>query len=1238
MKTNQPDLQLKSPIQRNYNRAVFYTYIGVIVMALLSAWVLFDRQKVQLIEQREEQVARHVMQIDLLLESSIRAVKSLRNVAVDHLRLGELARTKMLPQYEKFNQDGQFFTLEPNYVHGGEPFTNMGRITGAGSVKNRSDKFYQELEMLFELSLSFPVAKEAAPKASSIYYISKQKLISYYPWTFNEQGFREELLNKKQFQLATPEMNPQRSVFWREAYVDVSEQGLLTTLGLPVYLDDEFIGSINLDMTLSSLAKQIRMYFKMPGTVILLDQQNNILSHSDFDTSEMNRVYHISQRLPSELHALGESELFDAHEGIIRNGYYIHSVALHNAPWRLLYLQEDSALFQDAWDKLQLTFLLVVLALSVLVTIVHWQTRRAFVSPASRLLTHLEECSQSPIKPPQKITHGWAPWFQLVSRIFEENKQYTLHLAEQNKRLDNLVAKRTQRLRETTERREREYALLRSLLDSIPEAIVFKDQEGKYLGCNKSAEHMLGYSESEMIGMTSVELTSPEQGARIRLEDSQVLKERAPLRYQEKVDISGKSVLLDILKLPFYNRRGELLGLISVWRDVTREFQSAEQLRLSEERYHLAMDAVEDGLWDWYLDSEQIICNPSYYSMLGYKTNEFPALLSSIEELIHPDDRYRVRDYRNHYLSEPSGAYETEFRMRCKSGAYLWVLSRGRVVEFTSEGLPSRMLGTHKDITRQKSNEVALLEAKHEAELANMYKSEFLANMSHEIRTPMNAIIGMLQLASRTSLTLQQQDYLNKAGFSAESLLRIINDILDFSKIEAGKLELERVAFSLERVLDHVIDMNALQAQEKGVELLLFSPLTTGLTLHGDPLRLGQVLVNLLSNAVKFTSKGEIELGCEDVGERDQQITLKFWVRDTGIGIHQDQQGHLFDAFSQADGSTTRQYGGTGLGLSISKHLVSMMGGTMAVESAPNEGSTFSFTISFDIAEALAPLPLVVPKQLNNLSSLVVDDNPSALQIYSTLMNDFSFEVNTATGGAEAIAILQQQDIDLLLLDWMMPEVNGSKVIQTIDEMVADGRLAKRPVIIIMTAYSTEPLNVELDKYQYHAVLQKPFKASDLFDEIIGAFAAPAKVIAALPEEEKAVQVDAGLVLLVEDNFINQQVATELLKSAGYEVIVADNGQIALDIVDTRPFDAVLMDIQMPVMDGLTAAKALRERYSSTELPIIAMTAHAMSGDKEKSLSAGMNAHITKPIVLTELFETLAYWIAVKQASSNSSL
>ncbi|WP_394204547.1 response regulator [Shewanella waksmanii] len=1230
MKSTEPDLQLKSPIQKNYNRAVFYTYIGVIIMALLTAWFFFERQKTTMMEQREELVERHVLQIDLLLESSIRAVKSLRNVAVDHLRLGELVRSERLPQYEKFNESGQFFTLEPSYAQSGEPFTNMGRITGSGSLNGRSDKFYQELEMLFELSLSFPVATEAAPKASSIYYISKRRIMSYYPWPSDEQRFREELLNKNQFQLATPAMNPQRTVFWSPAYVEPTDKGLLTTLGVPIYLEDEFIGSINLDMTLASLAKQMRLYFKMPGTVILLDQRNNILSHSGTDTEDINRVYHISQKIPSELHSVPESELYSAHEGIIRNGYYIHSVALQNAPWRLLYLQKESDLFSDSWDKLELTFILVVIALSVLVTIVHWQTRRSFVSPASRLLTHLESCSQSPRKPPEKITQGWEPWFQLVSRIFEENQQYTRHLAEQNRRLDKLVARRTERLKETTERREREYALLRSLLDSIPEAIVFKDKEGKYLGCNKSAERMLGYSESEMIGQDSIKLTSDEQSARIRAEDERVLLERTPLRYQEKVELAGKPVLLDILKLPFYNRRGELLGLIAVWRDVTREYESAEQLRLSEERYHLAMDAVEDGLWDWYLDSEQIICNPAYYSMLGYKSNEFPALVSTLDDLIHPDDRIRVEEYREAYLADPIGAYDIEFRMRGKSGQYHWLLSRGRVVEFTADKQPKRMVGTHKDITRHKSNEVALLEAKQDAESANLYKSEFLANMSHEIRTPMNAIIGMLQLAQRTSLTQQQQDYLDKAGFSAQSLLRIINDILDFSKIEAGKLELERVSFPLDKVLDHALDLNALKAQEKGVELLLYAPVTAGLILEGDPLRLGQVLINMLSNAVKFTQSGEIELGCEDVGERDHRITLKFWVRDTGIGISKEQQMNLFDAFAQADGSTTRKYGGTGLGLSISKHLVSMMGGTMQVQSEIGVGSTFSFTISFEIAEEAEIKPLVVPEVLDNLTTLVVDDNPTALQIYSTVLRDFHFDVDTAATGAEALFKLSKKPVDLLLLDWMMPEMDGIEVIRELDAMVADGRLEKRPVIIMMTAYASEPLKEDADNANIFAMLQKPFKASALFDEIISAFIDKPSLnpVKELPAESEGDQ--SGDILLVEDNFINQQVATELLKSAGYEVDVADNGQIAIDMIAKRQYDAVLMDIQMPVMDGLTATKELRKQYSASELPIIAMTAHAMSGDREKSLAAGMNAHITKPIVLNELFDTLTHWINQK--------
>lgn len=1058
--------------------------------------------------------------------------------------------------------------------------------------------------------------------------------MSYFPWNKASSRFSDEMLNNKQFQLATPAINPQRNVFWSEAYLAPEQGGLITTLGVPIYLRKEFMGSINLDMTLASLAKQIRMYFRMPGTVILLDQNNNILSHSDFKSDDTNRLYHLSQRLPSALHSLPESELFDTNHGVIRNGYYINSVSLQNAPWRLLYLQNESALFNESWQKLELTFFLVVFALSLLVSIVHWQTRRAFVTPASRLLSHLEACSLHPRKPPSKIAKGWQPWFALISRTFEENAQYTKHLAEQNKRLDNLVARRTERLKETTERREREYALLRSLLDSIPEAIVFKDKEGNYLGCNKTAERLLGFSESEMIGLAPEDITNPAQGRRIREEDKQVLRDRVPLRYQERVDLVGKPVLLDTIKIPFYNRRGELLGLIAIWRDVTREYEAAEQLRLSEERYHLAMDAVEDGLWDWYLDSDQLICNSAYYTMLGYKDDEYPALISNFLSMLHPEDHDRVMDYIEQYIQQAKGSYSIEFRMRSKKGEYRWILSRGRIVEFNSAGKPKRMLGTHKDITVHKLNEVALLEAKQDAESANLYKSEFLANMSHEIRTPMNAIIGMLQLAQRTQLTEQQKDYLEKAGFSAQSLLRIINDILDFSKIEAGKLELEKVSFPIDKVLDHAINLNAQRAQEKGVELLLYSPLPQGLCLEGDPLRLGQVLINLLSNSVKFTQEGEIELGCEEVKQLGDRVSLKFWVRDTGIGISKEQQAKLFDAFSQADGSTTRKYGGTGLGLSISKHLVSMMGGEMSIHSELNHGSTFSFTVSFKLAPSESLVPMVVPEQLNHLKVLVVDDNSTALEIYSSVMKSFHFNVDTADSGASALSQIAQQDYDLVLLDWMMPNMDGLQVIDNIDDMLVDGRITRRPKILLMTAYAAEPLQVQLDGIDVVTTLQKPFKASDLFDHIITAFRQPQPPVTiemeAIEESEpEATEASEskGSVLLVEDNFINQQVATELLKSAGYEVELAENGQQAIEMVNKGSYDVVLMDIQMPVMDGLTATKALRQHYSLDELPIIAMTAHAMSGDKEKSLAAGMNDHITKPIMLPELFETLAHWV-----------
>ncbi|GAA4889294.1 response regulator [Ferrimonas pelagia] len=1219
---------MKLPILRRYNKAVFYTYLGVVFLSLVVAWVVYDGQKQKLIVEKREDITRHSQQIEMLLNVSIHALESLRDFASTHMTMGEMSHVERFPDISQFDGTGNYFALEPTYKDTGLSFEGIGRISGYGRLEGRSDLFYRELDMLYQMSMSFPVAKRMAPKASQIYYISKRRMMSVFPWPETDDNFNRRILNSPLFKHAQPESNPERALFWTE--VRRNAQGeLITTLGLPVYLNDEFIASVFLDLELAMLSQEIERYFDVKGTVLLLDDNNNILTYPDMHLEALPRTYQLSQKIPAALHNVPLETLMATTDGHLINEYYVRSVVLENAPWRVLFLQPESELVNDAWDKLEITFLMVILALSVLVTVVHYLTRRAFVSPAARLLHHLEMSAQHPQSPPKGLQPGWEPWFELISRIFEENQQYTRHLAEQNRRLDKLVAKRTKRLRLANERRERDFSLMRSLIDAIPEAIVFKDTSGRYLGCNKAAERMLGHSESEIIGCSSTELDPSPRAVRIAAEDAQLLEDRTPERYQERVEIDGKLLLLDSLRLPFYNRRGELLGLISVWRDITRESEQQEQIKRSEQRYHLAMDAVEDGLWDWYLDSNQLICNPAYYTMLGYVADEFPLLIETYYELMHPDDRLRVESYIDNYLDHPDQAFSIEFRLRGKGGEYHWILSRGRAVEFDDLGEPLRLLGTHKDITQQKENEVALLEAKQDAELANRTKSEFLANMSHEIRTPMNAVLGMLQLTLRTSLDNRQTDYLDKARYSAESLLRIINDILDFSKIEAGKLELEQTEFALDKVLEHALSINSIKAQEKDIELLLYAPVSAGLHLSGDPLRLGQVLVNLLSNAVKFTEQGEVELGCEDLRDEVDRTTLKFWVRDTGIGISPAQQKRLFDAFSQADGSTTRQFGGTGLGLSISKHLVAMMGGNIEVESTPGKGTTFSFTITAKKVAVPESALRVLPSSLNGLSALVVDDNHSALQIYATYLRDFRFQVETADSGKAALTALKKLQPDLVLLDWMMPGMDGIDVLSAIDELVAQGALARRPQIIMMTAYSGQPIQEKVQQGKASGLLQKPFQASALFDLVVNAFASesqsPVEALPVAPEEP----VVGAKILLVEDNLINQQVATELLKSAGYQVTVVGDGQQAVDRVNAESFDLVLMDIQMPVMDGLQATQALRA--AGHTLPIVAMTAHAMTGDREKSLAAGMNDHITKPIVLPQLFATVKSWLAAGQ-------
>ena len=1078
------DKSSKEQVFSRYNRSVLAVFIVItlIAMSIASYRYFIELDSYQARELRT--LTTRAKQLENTLILGLKSIAGIKKFANYHLSFPE----ELLATTPPLEQDGNEFYLKKNSRDSFAHRKNYrGSITGIGQVADFDELQKQELAMANALTPAFIIAKNSIKESNWFYYISLNQFVSLYPWIGRDSWrFSEHNLNNDNINSIKTLLPGDDNFFWSPPYLDSAGKGLSASLGTAVYRNRSLAGAVLMDFSLSSLSDGLPDISKPNQALILLDEKNNILIHKTADNQALSTKLTWQDIAPKQLASYSYQRINQLPDSHKEGTWLIQKYQLPINGWVLLKYQPYQEFTASIFNRFILMLVLFFVGLFAFMSIIYIVTRKTFMKPTKEFINHIEHCSHGDpgkVKPPA----DWSYWFKIVEDIFGQNRTLLQQMKDQNVILDTRVNEKTQALRLKSEQHQSDYALLRSVMDAIPDYIIFNDLDGTMMGYNKAFENFVQAGSLDLIGKCSNEVVSVELGQSLVAMSEASLTRSTEQGLAEVVETPANTY--EVFSNQLYSQTAEIVGTINLVRDVTAQY----------------------------------------------------------------------------------------------------------------------------------SANVALEQAKNQAEYANQAKSQFLANMSHEIRTPINAIKGMLFLLARTRLTNEQQQHILNAEGASVSLLHLVDEVLDLAKIESGNMSVIKMPASIDKIVDQAVKLNIGMISEKQLSLKINIAVDVPDIVLTDDMRLVQVLTNLLNNAMKFTHQGEISLTVEKVNTGndaagttfdDSQVLVRFIVADTGIGIAQEKQGHLFEAFRQADESMTREYGGSGLGLSICQQIINLLSGDISLKSDLGKGTSFTFVLPFNVVENKASSKksaLTLCSYSQELSESLIG-HLAGSQISHVNITALS-ELDKYKNNENVVLIIDEQSINKYP-EKIYQSCLDNQILLAISHPMAKGISSE----IIERIEALKLSYILLEKPLYRSFISKLFSVITARE-----LAAEAAINESIPLQSLSQDIDnlKGInVLLVEDNLVNQLVAKELLKTMQANVIIAGHGKEALEILTDKQhhIDVVLMDIQMPIMDGLTATRQIRQQKEFHNLPIIAMTAHAREEDKQRSLAAGMNKHMAKPI------------------------